>query len=43
MMEKRQLFLRSYQFCRKRTLRERIKGFFDKSEESDVAETKICS
>lgn len=26
MMEKRQLFLRSYQFCRKRTLTERIKG-----------------
>ncbi|KAK8651586.1 hypothetical protein V6N13_141184 [Hibiscus sabdariffa] len=25
MMEKRQLFLRSYQFCRKRTLTERIK------------------
>ena len=26
MMEKRQLFLRSYQFCRKRSLSERIKG-----------------
>ncbi|KAE8681258.1 hypothetical protein F3Y22_tig00111332pilonHSYRG00048 [Hibiscus syriacus] len=25
MMEKRQLFLRSYQFCRKRTVTERIK------------------
>lgn len=26
MMEKRQLFLRSYQFCRKKSLAERIKG-----------------
>ncbi|GLT74071.1 hypothetical protein SLA2020_458920 [Shorea laevis] len=26
MMEKRQMFLRSYQFCRKRSLAERIKG-----------------
>ncbi|KAJ1393317.1 hypothetical protein SESBI_35037 [Sesbania bispinosa] len=26
MMEKRQLFLRSYQFCRKKSLTERIKG-----------------
>jgi len=28
MMENRQLFLRSYQFCRKRTVTERIKGSF---------------
>ncbi|XP_065639011.1 uncharacterized protein LOC136071524 [Quercus suber] len=28
MMEKRQLFLRSYQFCRKRSLSERLKGSF---------------
>ncbi|KAK7853558.1 hypothetical protein CFP56_035487 [Quercus suber] len=27
-MEKRQLFLRSYQFCRKRSLSERLKGSF---------------
>ncbi|KAF7805005.1 uncharacterized protein G2W53_044116 [Senna tora] len=26
MMEKRQLFLRSYQFCRKKSLTERLKG-----------------
>nr|KYP71694.1 hypothetical protein KK1_010963 [Cajanus cajan] len=26
MMEKRQLFLRSYQFCRKKSLKERVKG-----------------
>ncbi|KAJ7973182.1 Lamin tail domain-containing protein [Quillaja saponaria] len=26
MMEKRQLFLRSYQFCRKKSLTERVKG-----------------
>ncbi|KAK4595182.1 hypothetical protein RGQ29_013564 [Quercus rubra] len=28
MMEKRQLFLRSYQFCRRRSLSERLKGSF---------------
>ncbi|MED6171818.1 hypothetical protein PIB30_044301 [Stylosanthes scabra] len=28
MIEKRQVFLRSYQFCRKKTLAERIKGSF---------------
>lgn len=28
MIEKRQLFLRSYQFCRKKSLTERIKGSF---------------
>ncbi|KAH1079090.1 hypothetical protein AAZX31_19G210300 [Glycine max] len=26
MMEKRQLFLRSYRFCRKKSLKERVKG-----------------
>ncbi|KAI8028268.1 hypothetical protein LOK49_LG02G00147 [Camellia lanceoleosa] len=35
-MEKRQLFLRSYQFCRKKSVAERIKGSFFRVSKDDA-------